>query len=182
MDIFKQKQYSTIAIVILIVMNLGLTALLWLGRPQNQPWPAERRSPRKDKNKIGQLLKQELNFDDSQVKQYLDLQYQHRQSMIKLDTEIREMKHQMFDAVLLDRQEQMFPDSLLIIIQEKQAQIERLTYQHFMDLKELCRTDQQDQLRFLMHEYLRPQAPPEGHRPPKKGGGQQPPGPPPRRD
>ena len=55
-------------------------------------------------------------------------------------------------------------DSLLNLTQAKQAEIERLTFQHFVNLKNLCKPDQKDKLKILIHQLFPPMA--EGNNPP----------------
>jgi hypothetical protein len=114
------------------------------------------------------LLKEELGFDSNQVKQYLKLRENLNQQIMQLNNEIRRLKKQMFDEVLHDIPQPMLSDSLLKLTQEKQAKIEQLTFQHFLDLKKICKPDQQKKLQLLMHELFRqqPDGMREGHPPP----------------
>ena len=93
------------------------------------------------------------------IVEYLRLRQDHREQMRLLNEDIRQIKKQMFDEVLQDKPQPALSDSLLTLAQEKQAQIERLTFQHFLDLKSLCRPKQKDKLKLLMHEFFRKQSP-----------------------
>jgi len=89
----------------------------------------------------------------------------------------------MFDEVLQDNPHPALSDSLLNITQEKQAQIERLTYNYFLKLKKICNTEQRKKLKILMHEVFAPRPGENASRkmPPPPPDGQRPPGPPPDR-
>ncbi len=67
----------------------------------------------------------------------------------------------MFDEVLEDIPQPMLSDSLLKLSQDKMAELEELTFQYLLDLKKLCKPDQQDNLKLLIGEYFR-QNPPQG--------------------
>jgi hypothetical protein len=103
------------------------------------------------------------------------MRQKHYKQVTSLRIEIRELKKQMFDEVLQDNPQPMLSDSLLKLTQKKQANLEQLTFQHFLDLKKLCKSEQQDKLKLLMHEVSRPKPgsrdddmpppPPEGEQP-----------------
>ena len=120
------------------------------------------------------LLKDELGFDEKQVRQFLILRQEHHEQMQKLSQEIRRIKKQMFDEVLRENPQSTLSDSLLNLAQNKQAQIEKLTFQHFLNLKKLCKPEQRENLKLLMNELFRkqrqgkegPPPPPDGLRPP----------------
>ena len=101
------------------------------------------------------MLQKELGFDKMQTEQYLKMRQEHRSQAQQLDNEIRQLKKQMFDEVLEDSPQPLLSDSLLRLVQEKQADLEQLTFQHFLDLKKLCKPEQQNKLKLLMREVFR---------------------------
>lgn len=159
-----------------------MLALLLVGRPEGKKPHTKPKDPIEEKNRIQQLLKDELGFDEMQVEQYLRLREEHRKQVSLLQNEIRQVKKQMYDEVLQDKPQLKLSDSLLTIVQEKQVQIEQITFQHFLDLKELCNQGQQDKLRLLIDEFFR-QKPPQrmsnDHPPPPKDDNNRPPPQPP---
>jgi len=177
MDIFKQKRNLVFVIIMLVALNLALIALLWFGKP---PGPPQQRGPingEEDMFRVQQLLKNELGFDEQQAKEYLKLRFEHQTAAAQLDSEVRQLKKQMFDEVLEDTPLPILSDSLLKLIQEKQARIELLTFEHFLDLKKICKPDQQDNLKILMNEMFRQNSPPpaeDGMRPPPPPGDEPP--------
>ena len=180
MDIFKQKRYLWFTIIFLALMNFAALTLLWIGRPEGPKPQRGPFNPAKEQNIIEQLLKKELGFDENQVNQYLMLRNGHREKARHLEMEIRELKKEMFDEVLGENPQPVLSDSLLNLVQKKQSEFEHLTFQHFLDLKNLCGPEQQDKLRLLMHEVFR-QGPPlrtTADRPPHSPGNKPPPFPP----
>ena len=166
MDIFKQKRYLWLAIIVLVLMNLTALTVLWLGRPEGRRPQGGPQGPAADKPRIQQMLKKELGFDEIQVEQYLILRENHHTEAQQLEVEIRELKRVMFDEVLQEYPQPMLSDSLLSLVQTKQANLEQLTFQHFLDLKQLCKPEQQDKLKILMHEVFR-----QGKQPARKSDG-----------
>jgi len=180
MDIFKEKRYLWTAIIILVLMNLTALTILWLGRPEGRGPQGGPQDPGADKMRIQQMLKKELGFDLTQTEQYLKMRHEHREKSRHLEMEIRELKKEMFDEVLQENPQPVLSDSLLKLVQEKQAYLEQLTFQHFLDLKKLCKPEQQDKLKLLMRELFRQNSPRgmDSDGPPPRPGGKLPPPPP----
>jgi len=168
MDIFTQKKSFTIIIAILVIMNLGTLTLLWIGRPSNMRTPVQTMGPHHEQVQIQQLLQEELGFDQYQVESYLQMRMDHQQKTMHFEHEIMELKRQMFEEVLNEGQPAVLSESLLAVIQDRNAQLDRLTFQHLVDLKKLCRSDQQDKLQMLIHELFMKSQPPGGPPPPDR--------------
>ena len=164
MDIFKQNRNLKMAVMILVVLNILALTFLWLGRPKNHPPEEFLRNPIEDNRRIMVMLKDELGFDDRQAEEYLELRKNHRIAVDKLEREIRRIKKQMFDEALKEGTNIAISDSLLNLAQTKQAEIEKLTFQHFVELKNLCGPEQKDKLQNLIHKILQPK--PKGNVPP----------------
>ena len=182
MDIFKQKRYLWFTVIFLALINLSTLTLLWIGRPEGPKPQRGPVNPAEKQNRIQHILKQELGFDETQVEQYLKLREKHRKVTRQLEVEIQELKREMFDEVLKENPQPILSDSLLTLIQTKQSKFEHLTFQHFLDLRNLCGPEQQQKLKLLMHEVFRQGPPPagdaDGPSPPKHGDRQRPPHPP----
>ncbi|GAB4376953.1 MAG: hypothetical protein Kow0042_23920 [Calditrichia bacterium] len=160
MNVFKQNRYLWITITVLVVINLVTLSLLWMGRPVGPKQGHGPLPPNQDRQRIRQLLQEQLSFTDEQIERYLALRQEHRQETRRLDAEIRELKRKMFDRVLEEQAPPAISDSLLNLVLAKQAELEKVTFQHFLDLKNLCGPEQREKLKLLMHEALRPEAPP----------------------
>ncbi|PKL89389.1 MAG: hypothetical protein CVV23_05520 [Ignavibacteriae bacterium HGW-Ignavibacteriae-2] len=156
MDIFKQKRYMVLIIIVLIIFNLSTLTMLWVGRPPQSIGDQVPINPRKKQAQLEKLLKTELMFNDSQIAGFLDLRDKHNRQINKLSMDIRELKREMFDKVLLAEPQPMISDSLLKLTMDKQAELERITFEHFLNIKNLCSSEQQKKLRILMHEVLGP--------------------------
>ena len=154
MDIFKQRRNLVVTIVVLILLNIVTLLLLWFGRPKYDSQNGIG-MPERERGQVQKLLKEELNFSEKQTEQYIVLRKEHRENTIQLNKEIRKIKREMFDHVLLNDGTAL-SDSLLKLTLEKQAQIEKLTFQHFQELKKICNSDQLQKLMKIMHRILGP--------------------------
>lgn len=181
MDIFKQKRYLIVVVVVLVIMNVGTLFMLWIGKPPHPPRKGGMVPPGQEQARLEQLLKVELGFDERQVKQYLKLRHDHHQQAQMLHKDISELKRQMFDQVFQDEPRPVLSDSLLKLVQSKQADLEEITFQHFLDLKKLCKPEQQNKLKLLLDEFFSKNMPPgmkQDKRPPPPPDGKGPPPPP----
>ena len=155
MDIFKQKRIFLVVITILVLLNLTTIILLWVGKPKRNLDRSE--LPKNRTGRIEQLLEKELNFNAQQIEQYLQLREKHHENLVGLNQEIRKIKKEMFDLILNDDYNQTLRDSLLNLSLEKQRKIEELTFEHFLDLKEICSEEQEKELTKIMHRIFGPQ-------------------------
>lgn len=180
MDVFKQNRNLLIVIVVLIILNLTTLTLLWIGRPAHNI--GERPGiPGENQSHIQKVLKEELNFTEAQAEQYIALRESHQKKIAQLVEAIKKIKKEMFDKVLLENSADI-SDSLLNLSLEKQAQLERITFNHFQDLKKICNKDQQKKLIKLMHNILGPPQPQRIDSPPPPGANNDNFPPPPRRE
>lgn len=165
MDIFKQKRFLGFVVALLVVLNAALLTLLWLGRPANRPGLAGGREMQKDRPPMEQMLRKELGFDDQQIQTYLELREKHQQQFVKLNSQLQQIKKQMFDQVFEENPDSVLSAELLDKSVQLQQQIDRITYAHLLALKDLCKADQQGQLKKLVAEVFkinRPQPGPPG--------------------
>ena len=155
MDIFKQKKILVFTIIVLVILNVASLLMLWTGKP-DRGWDRKRGHPFRDGDRIENLLKRELGFSDDQAKKYISLRKDHRKKTRQINHEVRELKRQMFDQAMQNDNQSTISDSLLILTQTKQAEIEKITFNHFLDLKEICEPDQLEGLKKLMHKLYTP--------------------------
>ena len=162
MDIFKQNRNLMIVVGVLIVFNLLLLFLVWNNSTSTSTTTEVRKSPQEMRAALTTMLKKELDFSDDQVERYLQVRFEHHEKMRRLQRKLSGIKKEMFDAVLAENSSPTISDSLLALSLETQGEIERLTYKHFEDLKNICSPEQQKKLKLMMHQVL---APLQGERP-----------------
>ena len=134
----KTKIISFIAIG-LLVLNLALIAVLFTHQ-KHRPAPRER--PRN-------IIIESLQFDEAQIKEYDKLITEHRSAIENQEKNILSLKNQLYSSLSVDE------DSLLVISLEQQLGqlqigIEELHYEHFQQIKNLCRPNQLDHFNELM--------------------------------
>ena len=124
----------TVAVVLLLLTNIALVFFMFFRHPKG---PDRRR---KDPS---EMMVKEMNMTADQQKQFREMKDAHFQSLKPLFDSIRNEKAALID--LLKAQD--VSDSLFSAynkgIQEKQARIDRLTFEHFRKVRALFTPEQQ---------------------------------------
>jgi len=94
--------------------------------------------PPEEKPKM--IIIERLHFNKEQVDQYEQLIDQHRRSIKELDEQMRKTKNDLY-STLIDNSS-VSKDSLENKLGQIQKQIEETHYNHFADIKKLCKPDQ----------------------------------------
>jgi len=115
----------------LFISNLVLAAFLYLGKPKQH----KKEGPKK-------IIIERLHFDDDQIKQYEALIDKHQIDIKGKEKQLMEVKEKWYLELLQPKREMLF-DSLQEEIKSIQADIEIIHFNHFHDIKKLCRADQQ---------------------------------------
>ena len=167
MDIFTQKRIALWTIILLVVLNVSLLTVIWIGRRPIEPRPID--APPHSERTL-ELLQQELGFSDEQIRQYDLLRKEHARQTLHLITDIQRLKKEMLDEVMTGHPDSVRVSQTATAIGNLQSQIEQLTFQHFLDLKELCGENQVKQLHMLMQAFFaRNPAPGQGPQPGQEG-------------
>ncbi len=128
-------KFLTIAVYGLLVLNLGIVGFMFLRKP-----PLHREGPliagETPKNKIIELL----HFDADQVNQYETLIDEHKASIKFLRDDIRDTKSQLYQ--MLSKEDVVGKDSLIVKLGDLQKKIETTHYNHFQEIKKLCKPGQ----------------------------------------
>lgn len=155
----------------LFLLNLGLVGWMWFF-PQRQPNGPRGETP-------GQFLEKELAFTPQQKEEFRILREDHHRKTKVLRDSIRQMKEAFFRHI----GKTGVTDSALVqksnAIAEKIAQIDKITFQHFSDVRKICSPQQQAKFDDVIDEMLRRLAA-NPERPAERPHGPMPPLPPPR--
>jgi periplasmic protein CpxP/Spy len=124
-------------VAIALLINAATLIFFWYNRP-----PEEGRHGAKQ----GRMLIEELKFDAQQVAFFQPLRVQHHQAHDSLLQIIAAQRQ------ILYSQKQGANDTIVNKIGLLQAEIERITYDHFMDVRKICSPEQQVQLDTLLEK------------------------------
>jgi len=95
------------------------------------------------------IVIEKLDFDKHQKEQYFRLIEKHHEEMVDLRMEMKSAKNTLFENLASEAANK---DSLIAIVNGVHLKIETLHYQHFEDIKRICRVDQLDNFRALSSE------------------------------
>ena len=150
----KVKILSFISIGLLIA-NLALIGFL-ISNKSRHP---KRERPFK-------IISEKLKFDELQVGKYEDLIKTHQASMKVTEEQLLSLKNELYTS-LADTSKKKMTDSLFAEIGKQQASIEKIHYNHFLDLKNLCRPEQMSAFEALSSNIAKLFAPPQAPNPPR---------------
>lgn len=155
----------TIAVIGLLLLNGAFVSMHFFRKPPLPPTPAIMPPPMKDHAR--NFIIEKLHFDSVQVKQYDTLIQQHRKNIREAEQTFRELKNKLYETLNGDGSGSA--DSIMSRIAATQQKIEAIHYNHFAEIKKLCRPEQLKYFDELTSELVRLFTPP----PP---GGMPPPG------
>ena len=153
----------TIAVIGLMIVNLGMVAFLLLRKP---PHPMEGRPPM-EQDGPKKIIIDKLHFDKEQAAQYEELINQHQVAIKALNDSIKDAKNELYSS--LTNENFSGKDSLIAKLGLLQKQVELTHYDHFAAIKKLCKPDQLEDYTSLTKEISRFFTPPkkEGVPPPR---------------
>jgi len=136
----------TIAVIGLLFTNSVLVGFLLIKKqpaPMEDMPPGKREGPKK-------IIMERLQFDTEQVAQYELLITGHRKSIRLLKDSISETKNELYQSLQTDSF--AGKDSLTNLLSALQKRIETVHYDHFVQIKKLCKPEQMEAFNELTHD------------------------------
>ena len=152
-------RFYKIIILILVLLNLGTLTFLVVHHPRFSPERMRGRSP--------DLLTRELMLDPRQQDEFGKLRYKHRERMFDLQEKDRKLHDRFFEVLFQPTPDTIAMRSLADSISEVRKQMELLTFEHFLRLRQLLNPDQQGKFHRVFKqalEHIMPLPAPPPHR------------------
>jgi Spy/CpxP family protein refolding chaperone len=144
----KKETLLTIAVLILIVLNVALLTVFYVnqGRPPfTPPFPGPN-TPAGNGPVPGKVIVERLKFDDSQQKEFMKLVQQHREKVQAIQEESRILHNELFDLLKEPQRDTSRVRALINSLGDNRKELEQLIFEHFAAIKALCKTDEQRKL------------------------------------
>lgn len=144
----------TISVVLLFLLNAGMIVFLFTARPLP---PGHDRRP-------DAFIIEQLQLDKEQQQSFAQLRMQHQNAIRSAQEEDRRLHDVYFSLVKTDQPDKAKVDSLTSLIGAQRGVIETATFEHFHQLRNLCRPEQKKLFDNTIDEITRRMAPPP-HKP-----------------
>jgi protein CpxP len=154
-----KSKLLTFAVITLIIINI-ITLSFFIFKGPKDKGERNGRDPNRSPREI---IVKKLHFDKDQITKYDELIKQHSESISKIDNEIILIKNNLYRE-LSNPENKTVTDSLFLQIASNQTGIERLHYNHFIDIKKLCIPEQLEDYNALTIELAQifgPKLPPK---------------------
>lgn len=133
------KKFVLVVIIGLLLCNVLLVIFMLMGPPP----PPLHKEPRS-------VIIDKLSFETSQVNAYDKLIAAHRNKLRQLEKDIISLKNELYSTLRKNNNKEIEP--LLNSLAEKHKAIEKLHYEHFFAIKDLCNDDQEEAFEALTYE------------------------------
>ena len=163
----ERNKLLTIAVFMLLILNIGTLIFLWAGRHGHHPPPFGQ--GRQDEGPPAfRFLVHELKLDSMQEKKYAAMRDAHHATADSLIHVMKDEREKLFD--LIASTDTAAIDSQIHAIAGNQANLESATFHHFRDLFSILNETQQHRFNDVIDDALRmitgPHPPPDQHPPP----------------
>jgi hypothetical protein len=143
------KRFWIVLVAILVLVNVISLGFLWFGRYKH-----EKHSFRDEKPNTEQMIKKKLNLSDEQLRQFKSERKRHFRQVRPLESELRDLKKQLFE-MNVDGISEVDISPKLSEIRQVQGEIDSLTYSHFATLRSYCHEDQIEDFNMMLKHMLR---------------------------
>jgi periplasmic protein CpxP/Spy len=166
MNNYKNKQWLSVATIILLLANIVTLALLWGNKATGKA------DGRKESNgQVFEFLTKELQLNTQQQDAYQKLREQHRVSQRMIHDSIRKAKDIFYELI----QQPAIADSAIHLYSKKAtdliSEMDVLTFKHFQQVRALCTPVQQKKFDSIIKDVLRRMNAPRPGPPGKQGEG-----------
>jgi len=134
------------AVIALLVLNFGILSFLFFSK--NEDGPRGRKMPR-------EIIIEKLHFDENQIVEYDKTIKIHQENIRNLDDSIKSAKNELYQLLNSDTIDSVKKESLYLKLADLQKQIETTHFNHFIEIKNLCKKEQLSDYENLTEELIK---------------------------
>lgn len=168
MDVFSKNRLTVWGMAVLVLLNMLLLGTLWWGLIRRIPEHRPQGDGQGRHRAMTQFLQRELDLNAQQREQLQSLFEEHVGQMSLVMRDMHAYRQDMHRALFAEDANSTQLTELSEKIGQKQAEVERLRFQHYKDMASLCNPQQRERLQGLVGEILLRAGPPGS--PPAFGG------------
>jgi Spy/CpxP family protein refolding chaperone len=176
MDFKRKNPFNNWVVIILVILNLALLATVWYPRlkprekeiqrkPQNRYDDTKYRQDMEDREQRNKrlvgFLKRELNFTRDQVEKFMQLRDEHFQKASQIRRQVDDLRRELMEHLLDDQPDSSQVEELTEKMGQKTAELEKSVFYHFIELMEVCDSEQKSKYKSLLREILNQLKPPD---------------------
>ncbi len=171
----ENNRFLKITIIVLLLVNIATLAFMWTGKQHHEGHMPPPPHPSQGPKEAFEFLTHELNFDEAQIKQFDALRKEHHENAQMIQEKSHKMHHRFFDLLKNLPADSVLSMQLADSMALYQKQIEILTFNHFKQVRGICKSEQQKKFDEVINQALEMMAP----KPPRSLQGPDGPPPPP---
>ncbi len=131
------------AIIALLFLNFGILGFLFLSKDKEEP--KGRKMPR-------EIVIEKLHFDANQIIEYDKTIKIHRKTITSIDDSIKVAKNELYQLLNSESVDSVKKDSLYSKLAYYQKQVEITHFNHFLEIKAICKKEQLADYKTLTEE------------------------------
>ena len=165
----RKTKFLSIVIIALVVINAGTLAYLFLVQKDNHQHPPHKMG----KGGVIEYIFEKLQFDDEQQANFKELRKEHHHKMKSIHGQLEKTRNKYFDGLKTNTIDTAESRRLQNEVGKLLGQLHGATFEHFTQVRQLCRPEQQKLFDGFINDILRAMAPPapgdkRGHHPPPR--------------
>jgi periplasmic protein CpxP/Spy len=157
MNTLAKKNLLLWSVIILILANIMMLATFFITRVQKAPHPSQTPAV---------FIEKELGFDESQKQKFDDLRKDHHNQSEEIRRKINEEEDTLFSLLPNSSASDSAKEQLIKQLAFNKSEIDRMTFDHFRKVREMCNPAQQKKFDVIIHDVIKMIAPQPPQRPP----------------
>lgn len=135
-----KDNFYKIVIFLLLFINIGILAFLWVDRKQDKPGIDQHHQgpPPHDR-----MIIERLELDEKQIGQFEELKHEHHSQMVAIQHQSAKLHQDMFLLLKTKEVDTTYRDSILSQLQVLDTKKELATFEHFQKLRGILAAEQQ---------------------------------------
>lgn len=145
----KNERFYKIVIVLLLLLNTGTLAFLWM--KSNRPPHGPMGGPGK-RNRVDMLMSEKLHFTQQQEDQMEGLKHDHHSQMIEIQKDESQLHTELFGLLHSNNNDTTAKNAILVKLAANDTRKEEVTFEHFRQIRAILTPEQLPKFDELMEE------------------------------